>query len=45
MPFYYFNPIGAHPSIEIELPVGVPQNLVPFIANSRDFERTFSLWK
>ncbi|WP_369766027.1 UDP-glucose 4-epimerase GalE [Flavobacterium sp. WC2429] len=31
----YFNPIGAHPSIEIgELPVGVPQNLVPFITQT-----------
>lgn len=28
----YFNPIGAHPSSEIgELPLGVPNNLVPFI--------------
>jgi UDP-glucose 4-epimerase len=28
----YFNPIGAHPSAEIgELPLGVPQNLVPYI--------------
>jgi UDP-glucose 4-epimerase len=28
----YFNPIGAHSSAEIgELPIGVPQNLVPFI--------------
>lgn len=28
----YFNPIGAHPSALIgELPLGVPQNLVPFI--------------
>lgn len=28
----YFNPIGAHPSAEIgELPIGVPQNLVPYI--------------
>ena len=28
----YFNPIGAHESAEIgELPLGVPQNLVPFI--------------
>jgi UDP-glucose 4-epimerase len=28
----YFNPIGAHPSAEIgELPIGVPQNLVPFL--------------
>ncbi|MDR1680301.1 MAG: UDP-glucose 4-epimerase GalE [Prevotellaceae bacterium] len=31
----YFNPIGAHPSAEIgELPVGVPQNLVPFITQT-----------
>ncbi|MBF7091826.1 UDP-glucose 4-epimerase GalE [Flavobacterium sp. ALJ2] len=31
----YFNPIGAHPSIEIgELPIGVPQNLVPFITQT-----------
>lgn len=31
----YFNPIGAHPSIEIgELPLGVPQNLVPFITQT-----------
>lgn len=31
----YFNPIGAHPSNEIgELPLGVPQNLVPFITQT-----------
>ena len=31
----YFNPIGAHPSTEIgELPIGVPQNLVPFITQT-----------
>lgn len=31
----YFNPMGAHPSGEIgELPVGVPQNLVPFITQT-----------
>jgi len=31
----YFNPMGAHPSVEIgELPVGVPQNLVPFITQT-----------
>ncbi len=31
----YFNPMGAHPSIEIgELPTGVPQNLVPFITQT-----------
>lgn len=31
----YFNPIGAHPSSEIgELPIGVPNNLVPFITQT-----------
>lgn len=31
----YFNPIGAHSSAEIgELPLGVPQNLVPFITQT-----------
>jgi len=31
----YFNPIGAHETAEIgELPVGVPQNLVPFITQT-----------
>lgn len=31
----YFNPIGAHPSHKIgELPLGVPQNLVPFITQT-----------
>lgn len=31
----YFNPIGAHASAEIgELPLGVPQNLVPYITQT-----------
>ena len=31
----YFNPIGAHDSANIgELPIGVPQNLVPFITQT-----------
>jgi UDP-glucose 4-epimerase len=31
----YFNPVGAHPSAEIgELPIGVPQNLVPYITQT-----------
>ena len=31
----YFNPIGAHPSAEIgELPIGVPQNLVPYLTQT-----------
>lgn len=31
----YFNPIGAHPSSKIgELPLGVPNNLIPFITQT-----------
>ncbi len=31
----YFNPVGAHPSALIgELPIGVPQNLVPYITQT-----------
>lgn len=31
----YFNPTGAHPSAEIgELPLGIPQNLVPFLTQT-----------
>ena len=31
----YFNPIGAHPSAKMgELPVGVPNNLVPYITQT-----------
>jgi len=31
----YFNPIGAHPTAEIgELPMGIPQNLVPFLTQT-----------
>ncbi len=31
----YFNPVGAHESALIgELPIGVPQNLIPFITQS-----------
>ncbi|MCA0932456.1 UDP-glucose 4-epimerase GalE [Lutimonas saemankumensis] len=31
----YFNPIGAHESVLIgELPIGIPQNLVPFITQT-----------
>jgi UDP-glucose 4-epimerase len=36
----YFNPIGAHPSALIgELPVGVPNNLVPFITQTAAGQR------
>jgi UDP-glucose 4-epimerase len=31
----YFNPIGAHPTALLgELPLGVPQNLVPFVTQT-----------
>ena len=31
----YFNPIGAHDSVLIgELPLGVPQNLIPFVTQT-----------
>ena len=31
----YFNPIGAHPSVKIgELPLGVPQNLIPYVTQT-----------
>ena len=31
----YFNPIGAHSSAEIgELPLGIPQNLIPFLTQT-----------
>lgn len=31
----YFNPIGAHPSAHIgELPIGIPNNLVPFVTQT-----------
>ncbi|MBT8316427.1 MAG: UDP-glucose 4-epimerase GalE [Lutibacter sp.] len=31
----YFNPIGAHESAKIgELPIGVPQNLIPYVAQT-----------
>ena len=37
----YFNPIGAHPSAEIgELPIGIPQNLVPFLTQTAAGIRT-----
>jgi len=42
----YFNPIGAHPSSHIgELPIGEPENLVPYITQTgiglRDFLKVF----
>ncbi|CAI8200814.1 MAG: UDP-glucose 4-epimerase [Flavobacteriaceae bacterium] len=36
----YFNPIGAHQSALIgELPIGVPQNLVPYITQTASGQR------
>ena len=36
----YFNPIGAHPSGEIgELPIGQPENLVPYVTQTATGER------
>lgn len=36
----YFNPVGAHASAKIgELPMGVPQNLVPFITQTASGKR------
>ena len=42
----YFNPIGAHPSANIgELPIGTPQNLVPFITQTAAGKREkLSVW-
>lgn len=37
----YFNPIGAHPSALIgELPLGVPQNLIPYLTQTAAGIRT-----
>lgn len=36
----YFNPIGAHPSAHIgELPLGVPNNLVPYVTQTAAGQR------
>jgi UDP-glucose 4-epimerase len=42
----YFNPVGAHPSALIgELPIGVPQNLVPFVTQTAAGKRDIlSVW-
>ena len=38
----YFNPIGAHPSALIgELPLGVPENLVPYLTQTAVGKRDF----
>lgn len=42
----YFNPIGAHPTAHIgELPIGTPQNLVPYITQTAIGKRDqLSVW-
>ncbi|WP_160138814.1 UDP-glucose 4-epimerase GalE [Chryseobacterium sp. c4a] len=42
----YFNPIGAHPSAKIgELPIGVPNNLVPYVMQTAAGVRErLSIW-
>lgn len=42
----YFNPVGAHPTALIgELPLGVPQNLVPFVTQTAAGKRDMlSVW-
>lgn len=38
----YFNPVGAHDSAEIgELPIGTPENLVPYITQTAIGKRAF----
>lgn len=38
-PHRYFNPIGAHPSGDLgEHPVGIPNNLLPYIMQVRGGE-------
>lgn len=35
MSLRYFNPVGAHPTVEIgELPIGKPNNLLPFVTQT-----------
>lgn len=42
----YFNPIGAHPSIKIgELPLGVPNNLIPYVTQTAaGIRKKLSIW-
>jgi UDP-glucose 4-epimerase len=42
----YFNPIGAHPTALIgELPIGVPQNLIPYVTQTAAGKRKeLSVW-
>ncbi|CAD0225311.1 UDP-glucose 4-epimerase GalE [Chryseobacterium sp. JV274] len=42
----YFNPIGAHPSAKLgELPIGIPNNLVPYVMQTASGVREkLSIW-
>ncbi|MFN3021736.1 UDP-glucose 4-epimerase GalE [Chryseobacterium sp. TY3] len=42
----YFNPIGAHPSAKLgELPIGVPNNLVPYVTQTAaKIREKLSIW-
>lgn len=42
----YFNPIGAHPSTKLgELPIGVPNNLVPYVMQTAaGIREKLSVW-
>lgn len=44
-PCSYFNPIGAHPSGELgEHPVGIPNNLMPYIQQVGAGEEGVTSW-
>jgi len=42
----YFNPIGAHPSSKLgELPIGIPNNLVPYVTQTAaGIREKLSIW-
>lgn len=42
----YFNPIGAHPSAQLgELPIGIPNNLVPYVMQTAaGIRERLSIW-
>jgi UDP-glucose 4-epimerase len=42
----YFNPIGAHPSAKLgELPIGIPNNLVPYVTQTAmGIREKLSVW-
>lgn len=42
----YFNPIGAHPSAKLgELPIGIPNNLVPYVTQTAaGIREKLSIW-